>query len=345
MPTPLVTVITVPRERFSYTKESLESLYENTGLHFDHVYVDCGSPDNIRSYLESKARSRGFKLIRKNNYLSPNRARNIGLKEAHGKYIAFTDNDLIVWPAWLEKLVQCAEETDAWLVGPIYCVKETRGLSVHMAGGIVRIEERQGMRHLFEQHTLTGIPPEHITGRLKRLPCDLIEFHCMLVRSDVFDKLGPLDESLLSNYEHIDLCLAVRNAGGEVYLEPESIVTYVAAPPFQLYDLPFYFERWSDLWHKVSTEHFCKKWDLDKKDTYFINSNKWARQHRQNILMPLKSFLGRFFGFRIANRLVNLFFSPIEILVNRIYIRNSGIKKFFRFVAANSGSYESHENR
>jgi GT2 family glycosyltransferase len=344
MSTPSVTVVTVPRERFSYTKESLESLYENTSLPFDHIYIDGGSPDKIRAYLEYQARILGFRLIRKNNHLSPNRARNIGYKEAHGKYVVFTDNDLLVTPAWLEKLLRCAEETDAWAVGPLYCIKEKRGLSVHMAGGIARIEERHGKRHLIEQHTLSGIPLEHITGRLKRLPCELIEFHCMLVRSDIFEKLGPLDELLLSHYEHVDLCLAIRNAGGEVYFEPESIVTYVAPPPFQLYDMPFYLKRWSDAWGKVSTEQFCKKWNLDKKDIYFIDQNRWLRRHRQSILRPLKDFLSRFFGFRIADRLVNLFVSPIEIIVNRIYIRKSHIKKVSRYMGTNAGSYDTYNN-
>lgn len=41
---PEVTIVVSPRERFSYTRESLESIYEHTKAPFKLVYVDGGSP-------------------------------------------------------------------------------------------------------------------------------------------------------------------------------------------------------------------------------------------------------------------------------------------------------------
>ena len=45
----------------------------------------------------------------------------------------------------------------------------------------------------------------------------------------VFDK--ELDENLKAIYEHVDLCLAVRAAGGSIILEPQAVVTYVVGQP------------------------------------------------------------------------------------------------------------------
>ena len=117
---PQVTIIVVPRERFSYTRESLESIYRcNNSYPFDLVYVDGNSPRHIQNYLAQQAKSKRFKLIRVNNYLSPNQARNIGLQVAETKYVVFMDNDLHVAPGWLEKLVNCAEEELATVVCPL----------------------------------------------------------------------------------------------------------------------------------------------------------------------------------------------------------------------------------
>ena len=43
MNNPQVTIVVVPRERYQFARESLESLYENTAFAFNLVYVDNNS--------------------------------------------------------------------------------------------------------------------------------------------------------------------------------------------------------------------------------------------------------------------------------------------------------------
>jgi GT2 family glycosyltransferase len=52
-----VTLIVVPRERFSYTQKSLESIYANTPYPFDLVYVDGGSPKKTRDHLQAASQN------------------------------------------------------------------------------------------------------------------------------------------------------------------------------------------------------------------------------------------------------------------------------------------------
>src|ERR1700691_3856723 len=152
MPEPAVTVVVVPRERFSYSRTSLESLHANTHLPFRLIYVDGGSPAHIKRYLESQAAEKRFQLIRTEHYLSPNQARNIGLRQADTKYVVFLDNDVEVAPGWLSALLECAEETNASLVGPVCCIGLPVHQLIHMAGGEARICEREGRRSLYEKH-------------------------------------------------------------------------------------------------------------------------------------------------------------------------------------------------
>ena len=113
---PMVTIVVVPRERFSYSQQSLESIYAETDYPFELVYVDGGSSPQLKAYLEAQSHEKQFKLIRTEHFLSPNRARNIGIQAANGKYIVFVDNDVLVQKGWLHKLVDCAEETGATVV-------------------------------------------------------------------------------------------------------------------------------------------------------------------------------------------------------------------------------------
>ena len=133
MSQPQVTIIVTQRERFSYTQPSLESIYKHTTIPFQLVYLDGNSPPHIREYLSEKAREKGFTLIRKEQFLAPNQSRNLGLSQVETPYVVFIDNDILVTPNWLENLVRCAEETQAWIVAPLYLEGQPEEEIIHMA--------------------------------------------------------------------------------------------------------------------------------------------------------------------------------------------------------------------
>lgn len=267
-----VTIIVSPRERFSYTRQSLESIYEHTKFPFKLIYVDGGSPENVKSYLEQAAKEKGFELIRCDYYLSPNQARNIGLARVDSKYVVFIDNDVEVTPGWLSKLVECAEVTGATVISPLICQDKPVHEIVHCAGGEsgVLLEQKgdKVRRRIVEKIYKQGRKVADVRHQLERGKTGLAEFHCMFVRTDIFAKIGQLDEGMLNTKEHVDFCMTVAEAGGTVYLEPDSLVTYVPGPPLELSDMAFYMLRWSDAWELASLQHLLCKWDLTE-DEYF----------------------------------------------------------------------------
>jgi GT2 family glycosyltransferase len=290
-----VTIIVVPRERFSYTRKSLESIYAHTTFPFELVYVDGGSPAHIESYLKQQAQEKNFNLIRSDRYLSPNQARNLGIAIANSKYIVFVDNDVVVTPGWLTHLVQCAEETSAAVVAPLVCIGQPEVGIVHLAGGEAHIElqekEKNGKtkvrRRIHEKHYFVNRRLDEVRDQLQRIQCEFAEFHCVLVQKEIFTKTGLLDEELLSTREHIDFSMTVAQAGGKIYCEPASIVTYVPGPPFELTDMPYFMLRWSDVWEIASLKHFQEKWNVTE-DKYFQKRYKRLGQRRhQAFLKPL----------------------------------------------------------
>ena len=289
---PTVTIVVSPRERFSYSRESLESIYANTRYPFELVYVDGNSPKYLQEYLQVKSQEKSFKLIRTEHYLSPNQARNLGLDAVHSQYVIFIDNDVYVEPGWLEKLVNCAEETEATVVCPLVCIGQKRYSKVHLAGGeariVLEVKNDKMRRKVHEKHYFVNRPLAEVKAQLKLRQCEFAEFHCMLVRTDIFQTIGKLDEKLFSTREHIDFCLTVTNAGGTIYCQPDSVVTYVPAKQFALSDIPYFELRWSDRWELASLEHFAQKWNVTKKDKYFKKRyRRLGHRRHQALLRPL----------------------------------------------------------
>jgi GT2 family glycosyltransferase len=318
MDVPAVTVIVVPRERFSSVPRSLECLYRETNVPFNLVYVDGGSPEKTKRYLEAEARARGFQLIRSPRYLTPTEARNLGLEQARSKYVVFIDNDVLVSPGWLGALLRCAEETGAWLVGPLYCLGEPAFETVHMAGGTAHIEIRDGERRLSERHHLPGRPLDDVRQKIQRMRTELVEFHCLLARTEIFRRLGRLDEGFLSDFEHLDLCLAVAEAGGGIYLEPEAVVNWVTPPPLTWSDLSYFMLRWSDAWNRKSLHRFREKWDLPAEDPN--GHYEFVTAYRKRALEPVRRAIRRALGWRRAAWVERHALFPFEEALNRLFI-------------------------
>lgn len=311
---PQVTIVIVPRERFSCTQESLESIYENTEFPFKLIYVDGNSPTKVQRYLETQAQAKNFQIVRTDYYLSPNHARNIGLSQVDTKYVVFADNDVVVSPGWLNALVTCAEETAATVVGPLMCEKKPIHQRVHFAGGESRIvTDIKGRRHLREKMYKQGQQVADLRPQLQRKKTELAEFHCVLVRTEIFEKIGLLDEGMLNTKEHLDFCITVAEAGGSVYFEPDALITYVPGPPLELTDIPFFMLRWSDAWQKASLDRLREKWDLAEDGYFQLKYKRLGWRRRGTIIKPLTRRLS--FGFE--NKPLKKFLSSIDKALNR----------------------------
>jgi len=156
-----------------------------------------------------------------------------------------------------------------------------------MTGGHARIVERHGVRRFLEDHRFHSAPLAAVRHRLEREPCDMVEFHCLLMRTDVVSRLGPLDERLKSALENPDLCMSVRAAGGRVYFEPAAVVTYLPPPPLAPSDRPYFELRWSDEWNRASLRHFQDKWQLPANDPNLRRQLKaWTWWRRRALAAP-----------------------------------------------------------
>jgi GT2 family glycosyltransferase len=222
-----VTVVVVPRERFSHAIASLDSIERNNEAPFELLYVDGHGPRE----LDRRAADGRLRLIRRGHSLSPNAARNLALPHVTTKYLVFVDNDVIVSPGWLGALVACAEMHDATAVCPLTFEDEAFNVVHHAGGELLWKSMGQGRRWLTERRPRNHLPLVKVNRPPVAGPTELNDFHGVLVRTDFFAQNGPLDEGLLSMAEETDFSIAVAQSGGSMMFEPASRVSDIPPPP------------------------------------------------------------------------------------------------------------------
>ena len=317
-----VTIAVVPRDHFSHAQASLESLLEHTRLPARIVYVDHGAPAPVRAWLERTCREHGIERIPVERPLTPNEARNLALRRVTTRYVAFVDNDAVVAPGWLEPLVETAESRDAWLVGPLYLIGKLAGGRVHMTGGQAGFRDVNGRRWFREIHRDPDAKLAEVLCRVASEPTELVEFHCMLARTDALERVGGLDERLLTHAEHVDLCLRVREAGGGIWFEPRSLATYLPPSPLHRDELAFYLMRWSEAWNRASIDHFCAKWGIAADDPYREHQTRFLRLLRRRALRRLAWPVGRALELLVYRKAVSPLVEPLVQQLEAAAIRN-----------------------
>jgi hypothetical protein len=292
---PLATIVVVPRETFSRSIHCLETIHARTPPPFELVCVDGHPPPPLRRRLEELATARRFTLLRSSHLLFPNEARNQALAHVHTKYTVFLGNDVLVTDGWLDALVTCAEETGASFVGGVSCWGAPDRPVVYCAGGETHVDDRDGRRTLRDVHHHAGRPLLDVWSELRRQPSEAAVFHCVLVRTDVLEQLGGLDEQL-HVFDHIDLCLRAQGCAGGGWFEPRSLVVY--APPARLRgaDLRYFLLRWSRAGVDSSAAHFCRTWNLDPDESGLEGDVAWLDDHRWSVLGRWRTSVRRVAG-------------------------------------------------
>jgi glycosyltransferase involved in cell wall biosynthesis len=99
---PEVSVIIPTYNSAQFLDEALQSVFDQTFKDFEVIVIDDGSTDQTKQVLE-KYGDRIRYIFQENG--GPAKARNRGIKESSGKYVAFLDADDVWLPLKLEKQV------------------------------------------------------------------------------------------------------------------------------------------------------------------------------------------------------------------------------------------------
>ena len=135
----------------SFIKDTLDSVSSQTFKDVEVIAVDDGSDDDTAGIIEGYEGDLSIKLLSNRYDRGPAGARNTGIEEAAGRFVAFLDSDDMWLPEKLEKQLSLMKERDCAFsfTGYEFADSACRG-----TGRVVRVPEAIDYRHALSNTTI-----------------------------------------------------------------------------------------------------------------------------------------------------------------------------------------------
>lgn len=192
MVTPKVSVVITCYNYGRYLSGAIESILGQTYKDLEIILIDDGSTDNTEQVASQYANHSRLTYIRQNNAGQSN-AKNTGIKQSSGEFIAFLDADDRWCPEKLAKQMVRFEDKN---VGVVYCRakylnEDDEEILFEMTGSYLQPRQGKVTDWLFFDN--------------------FVQFSSSVVRKDCLDKFGVFDETLKMGIDW-DLWLRISTA-------------------------------------------------------------------------------------------------------------------------------------
>ena len=95
-------------------RNTLDSIKNQSLKEIEVIIIDAASTDSSREIIKSYMSDKRFSFYSVSSY-SFSVARNLGIEQAKGKYISFSDASIVYSKNFLENMYDCAEKENAQL--------------------------------------------------------------------------------------------------------------------------------------------------------------------------------------------------------------------------------------
>jgi GT2 family glycosyltransferase len=242
-----ITVVLLNYNTRDLLASCIRSVQETSdGLDLEIIVVDNASSDGSQRMM--KERFPEVLLVENEENLGSARGTNRGIKLSTAPYILILNPDTLIKPEALRLMYEYLEEhSDAGLAGPRLVGED--GEYQQSCHYFTVLNARHALLLLL---TLVGSAGSSRLGLAtnpggsSREPAqvDWIYTACALVRREVFDSVGLLDENLFFYGDDMDLCYRARKAGWRtVYLPQAEIVHYANRSGEQVFGDLFSYGR------------------------------------------------------------------------------------------------------
>ena len=215
----LVSIIICTKDHIDDLKKCVTSILEKTTYpNYEIIIVENNStePETFAYYkeLEQDPRIRVVTWESPNHEFNYSAINNYGATFAQGKYLLLLNNDTeVITPDWIQEMVMFVQRSDVGAAGAkLYYPDDT----VQHAGLCIGMLTLAGHYH-------RGFPRQH-PGYMGRLiyahDVSAVTAACVLIRRDVWDQVGGLDESFKVAFNDVDLCMRIRQAGYLIVFTP-----------------------------------------------------------------------------------------------------------------------------
>ncbi|HEY2979445.1 MAG TPA: glycosyltransferase family 2 protein, partial [Burkholderiaceae bacterium] len=218
-PAPLVSLIIPTRNGLRLLRQCVQSILERTDYtNYEIVIVDNGSDDPATlEYLQGLRTDSRIRVHRDDRPFNFSSLNNAAARMCRGELLALINNDIeVIGSDWLHEMVGLSLRRDVGAVGARLWFADR---TLQHAGVVLGIGGVAGHVHRQLPSTQPGY-----RGRARLTQeFSAVTAACMVLRKDVFDALGGLDEvNLAVDYNDIDFCLRIRRAGYRVIWTPHA---------------------------------------------------------------------------------------------------------------------------
>jgi GT2 family glycosyltransferase len=232
---PILSIVIVNFNGFTYLKKSVSSLLRSTYSSYQIIIVDNASSDEsvLRFQKEFGEDLKKIQILSLTRNYGFSIANNIGAKKAKGKYILFLNNDTEIEPSCLDRLVTLMESDALIGVAQPKIRLVNRRDTLDCAGAFFNPIGYSYVRGEFEE--------DH--GQYNLL--DEISYAkgaAMIVRKTVWTDLGGFDPLFFVYFEETDFCWRVWLSGYKVVFVPSALVFHVGGATTSLVNNTFEFQ-------------------------------------------------------------------------------------------------------
>lgn len=202
-----VSIIIVSWNTSALLCQCLESLYKTGSRYaFEVIVVDNGSSDDSVSLVEKKYPE--VILIKNDHNVGFASANNQGLAIGTGRYFLLLNSDTIVLPGAIDCLIEIADSNPTvGMVGP-KLLNMDGSLQVSWSNFPSILSELLGGTYR------TRKPVPHVPNTFE---VDWIMGACMLVRSEVIQDVGRMDEDYFFYSEETDWCFRIKKKSWRIW--------------------------------------------------------------------------------------------------------------------------------
>lgn len=260
---PLISVIIPNKDHTDDLDICLKSLYEKSSYkNFEVIIVENNSTEKetFEYYEKIKQRYENLKVVIWTGIFNYSAINNFGVSYAKGEYILLLNNDVeIINGNCLEEMLMFAQRKDVGAVGAkLYYSDDT----VQHAGVILGLGGTAGHAHKHFGRSHPGYMARASIAQ-NLTACTAA---CLMMRRDVFDEVGGLDESFEVAFNDVDLCMKIREKGYLVVFTPYAELYHYESKSRGNDSTPEKLERF-----RGEIDRFKEKWQkqLDDGDPYY----------------------------------------------------------------------------
>lgn len=224
-----LSIIIVNYNTKQLTLNCLASIYQSiTDSRFEVILIDNASHDNSIEAIADKHPQ--VRLIVNTNNLGFSKANNQGMLIAQGRYVLLLNSDTVIEPDTLDTMIRFMDEHPK--VG-------VAGCKVVLPDGSLDKACRRGfptpsatfyyvsrLSKLFPKNPRINAYHREDLDPDEEYPIDCLIGAFMMVRREVIDQVGMLDEDFFMYGEDVDWCYRIKQAGWVNYYYPRTQIVH-----------------------------------------------------------------------------------------------------------------------